>query len=313
MKKIIPIAIVALIAAGLVFVPSMVAGLSGSAGGPGGKPGGMGGENTSVFAVKTENAEIRSLQAYIEVNGDIVSEQQVTVVPEAAGKLVSVKTGLGQTVRKGQLLAQVDPSRPGAAYNLSSVYAPVSGIVASAPAAVGSTVSTGTALLVISSAGSMEIDARIPEREVGQLHAGLQAEVRLEAFPGEVFAAELVRLSPVVDSVSRTKKIALRFTTDDSRINPGMFARIKLNTRSYENVVSIPQEAVTDKRGTPVVYVVNNDDVTAPTVTMREIQPGVSIDGEVEIKSGLAAGEAVVVQGQQFLTDGAAVRVLGRI
>jgi multidrug efflux pump subunit AcrA (membrane-fusion protein) len=311
-KKIIPVVIVALIAAGLVFVPSMVAGLNGSAAGPGGKPGLMGGESASVYSVKTENAEIRSLQAYLEVNGDIVSEQQVTVVPEAAGKLISVNAGLGQTVRKGQLLAQVDPSRPGAAYNPSSVYAPVSGVVASTPAAVGSTVSTGTALLVIASAGSLEIEARIPEREVGQLRAGLQAEVRLEAFPGETFAAELVRLSPVVDPVSRTKKIALRFTQNDPRVNAGMFARIKLNTRSYENVVSIPQEAVTDRRGTPVVYVVNSGDLTAPTVTMREIETGARVDGEVEIKSGLAAGEAVVVQGQQFLTDGAAVRVIGR-
>jgi multidrug efflux pump subunit AcrA (membrane-fusion protein) len=317
-KKIIPVVIAALIAAGLVFAPSMVAGLNGSASGAGhpGKPGPGGkpdGENASVFAVKTENAEIRSLQAYIEVNGDIVSDQQVTVVPEAAGKLVSMNAVLGQTVRKGQLLAQVDPSRPGAAYNLSSVYAPVSGVVASTPAAVGSTVSAGAALLVISSAGSLEIEARIPEREVGQLRLGLQAEVRLEAFPGETFAAELVRLSPLVDPVSRTKKIALRFTKDDPRINAGMFARIKLNTRSYENVVSIPQEAVQEKRGTPVVYVINTGgDVTAPTVAIREVQTGVSVDGEVEITGGLEAGEAVVVQGQQFLTDGAAVRILGR-
>jgi multidrug efflux pump subunit AcrA (membrane-fusion protein) len=45
---------------------------------------------------------------------------------------------------------------------------------------------------------------------------------------------------------------------------------------------------------------------------MREISAGVSVDKEVEIKSGLAPGEAVVVQGQQFLTDGAPVRVIGR-
>jgi multidrug efflux pump subunit AcrA (membrane-fusion protein) len=48
-----------------------------------------------------------------------------------------------------------------------------------------------------------------------------------------------------------------------------------------------------------------------PQVSMREVVLGVTIDGETEIKSGLKAGESVVVQGQQFLTDGAQVRILG--
>jgi multidrug efflux pump subunit AcrA (membrane-fusion protein) len=315
--KAVVITVAVLVVAGLVFIPSLVSGqgANAQAGGPG--PRKNGGANTAaatVFSVRAEEAEIRNLQAYIEVNGNIVSEQQVVVMPDAAGKLVSMKTGLGESVRKGALLAEVDPSRPGAEYSLSPVYAPVSGVVASSPASVGSTVSTNTALFTIAAAGSLEIEALIPEREVGQLRAGLSAEVRLEAFPGEVFTAALTRLSPVIDPASRTKKVTLVFTHNDSRINPGMFARIKLNTRSYENVVSVPQEAVTDKRGSAVVYVVNADGIggSAPSVSMREVSIGVSIDGEVEIKSGLAAGEAVVVQGQQFLTDGAAVRVIGR-
>jgi multidrug efflux pump subunit AcrA (membrane-fusion protein) len=312
-KAVVSVTIIVLVAAGLMFIPSLVLGQSaGTQTGGGGR---MPARETgsAVFAVRTEEAEIRSLQAYIEVNGNIVSERQIAVMPDAAGKLVSMRAALGDTVRKGALLAEIDPSRPGAEYSLSPVYAPVSGVVASSPAAEGSTVSVNTTLLTIAAADSLEIEALIPEREVGQLRTGLSAQVRLEAFPGEVFTATLARLSPVIDPASRTKKITLKFTRNDSRINPGMFARIKLNTRSYENVVSIPQQALTDKRGSAVVYVVNANVLDgAPLVSMRTVIPGVNIDGEVEIKSGLAAGEAVVVQGQQFLTDGAAVRLIGK-
>jgi multidrug efflux pump subunit AcrA (membrane-fusion protein) len=89
-----------------------------------------------------------------------------------------------------------------------------------------------------------------------------------------------------------------------------MFARVKLNTRIYQRVVSIPQEALVENRGNTVVYVL---DATGEIVRvlMREVITGVSIDGETEIKEGISAGDAVVVQGQQFLTDGAAVRVIG--
>jgi multidrug efflux pump subunit AcrA (membrane-fusion protein) len=328
-KTAVTLSIAAVIAAGLVFIPSMVTGQNSGteAGGTGREKNGShtSGETkpAAVFSVRTSEAEIRNLQAYMEVNGNIISEQQVAVVPEASGKLVSMKAALGSTVGKGDLLAEVDPSRPGAEYALSPVYAPVSGVVASNPVSIGSTVSTGTTLLTLAASGSLEIEALIPEREVGQLHTGLRAAVRLEAFPGESFAAELTRLSPVIDPASRTKKITLKFLADDPRINAGMFARVKLNTRSYENVISIPQQAVTDRRGSTVVYVVNTDTINTdaingdsfntPIARMREVSLGVSIDGEVEIRDGISAGEAVVVQGQQFLTDGAAVRIIGQI
>jgi RND family efflux transporter MFP subunit len=128
-------------------------------------------------------------------------------------------------------------------------------------------------------------------------------------------------VSPVIDPVSRTKKVTMRFNDNDTRINPGMFARVKLNTRTYENVISIPQEALVEHRGRTVVYVLNpNPDgnytngvpAGTPRVQMREVSSGVNVDREVEIKSGLEPGEEVVVQGQQFLTDNAPVRIIGR-
>jgi multidrug efflux pump subunit AcrA (membrane-fusion protein) len=310
LKKVILFIVVAALAAGFIFIPQRLAGNNAAAPGPGmGRPGAPGNQGQdTVFAVRTANAERRTLQAYIEVNGDVVSQERVAVVPDAAGRLVSMKAHLGSPVQKGALVAEVDPSRPGTAYSLSPVYAPISGTVVSHPLTAGSTVSTVTTLLTLAAAGSVEIEAAIPEREVGQLRTGLRAEVFPEAFPGEVFTAELARLSPVLDPVSRTKQIVLRFIREDPRINPGMFVRIKLNTRTYPDAVSIPEEAIVENRGTAAVYVVPEN---AARVSMREIETGVSVDGEREIKSGLEPGEAVVVQGQQFLSDGAAVRVIG--
>jgi multidrug efflux pump subunit AcrA (membrane-fusion protein) len=62
------------------------------------------------------------------------------------------------------------------------------------------------------------------------------------------------------------------------------------------------------------VYVIDNSSPSAGDtlkVQMREVTTGVSVDNETEIKEGLMPGEAVVVQGQQFLTDGVSVRIVG--
>ena len=330
-KKIIIAAGALAVAAGFMLLPSLAAESNGGNGaggaadggpgrggvvmgpGPGGAPGGerRGAQTASsagaVFAVRTGQAKTGDLQAYIEVNGNVVSSSQIAVTPDVTGRIAAVNAGLGQTVRKGFLLAQVDPSRPGSVYELSPVYAPVSGIIVNVEASLGANIATtGQALFTIAADNRVEVEALIPERNVGLLTAGLRAEVSLEAYPGVTFAASVSNVSPVLDPVSRTKKITLAFDRNDPRINAGMFAHVKLNTIRYRAVVSIPSEALIEKDGKSGVYLLDGGDAAV----FKEIVPGISIDGATEVRSGLSGGEQVVTQGQQYLSDGAKVRVV---
>jgi multidrug efflux pump subunit AcrA (membrane-fusion protein) len=265
---------------------------------------------TPVFAVKTADAEKRTLEAFLDVNGDIVSKQEADVFPDVQGKLVHVYAALGSMVKKGDVIAEVDPSKPGTAYRNSPVYAPISGVVSKTPLQAGATVGQSTSIAVVSVINNLEISARIPEREIAGLEAGLSAEVRLEAYPGEVFTATVRRVSPVLDAASRTKLITLTFDEDDDRINAGMFARIRLNTRTYSDVLAVPSEALVNKHGEIALYVPRYTAGT-PHAERRVIEIGVTIDGWTEIRSGLEEGEAVIVQGQQLLSGGEALRIMG--
>jgi multidrug efflux pump subunit AcrA (membrane-fusion protein) len=262
-----------------------------------------------VFAVRTENAEKRTLRAALEVNGDIVSAQEAGVFPYVAGKVSRVYVDLGSPVRKGDVIAEVDPSKPGAAYMKSPVYAPISGVVSKTPLSAGATVGESDSIATISASGHLELRARIPEREIAALEPSLAAEVSLQAYPGEIFSATVARVSPVLDAASRTKLITLNFTHNDSRINAGMFARIRLNTRTYSDVLTVPAEAVVNKHGESAVFVARNDG-TGLTAERRVIESGVTLDGWTEIRSGLEEGEAVIAQGQRLLRGGEAVRVI---
>jgi multidrug efflux pump subunit AcrA (membrane-fusion protein) len=214
---------------------------------------------TPLFSVKTENAEKRTLHAILEVNGDIISRQEADVFPDVSGKLIRVYVGLGSQVRKGDIIAEVDPSKPGASYMNSPVYAPISGTVSKAPLSVGSTVSPAASIVTLSVTSNLEITARIPEREIAGLRNGLKADVSLQAYPGEIFTATVNHVSPVLDAASRTKLITLTFDQNDSRINAGMFVRIRLNTRTYNDVLTVPVEAVVNKHGEITVYILRDN------------------------------------------------------
>ncbi|GMO66303.1 MAG: efflux RND transporter periplasmic adaptor subunit [Treponemataceae bacterium] len=296
------------IAAALVFVPVLLA-QDGKAASE------TEADKAPVYSVKTAEAEERTLEAYLEINGDVVSGTRLEVLSETAGKLVMVKAALGSRVRKGELIAQIDPSSIGNRYMLNSVYAPISGIVCASPLAAGTTVQTGSAIVVIAETDDLRIEALVPEREVSQLRVGLTAAVTLPAFAGEVFSAHVTQVSPILDAASRTKKIVLRF--DDAGVNgidAGMFAHIKLGTRIYPDVVTVPSVAIVEKiaeksatidGGGQYVYLLSANN----TVRLSHVTVGASVDNITEIKSGLVPGETVIVQGQQFLFDGAAVVV----
>lgn len=287
----------------------------GSSGGPGGAaraggaPGGAATANrgsaaATAFSVRTVTAARTTLQDYIRTNGDIVVNQAVRVYPYVSGKLVSSRVSLGSRVAKGQLIAEIDPSTPGAAYSLNAVYAPIAGTVTSLPVSIGSTVGTATAIAEIGAIDELRVEARIPERYVGVLKPGLKATVSLEAYPGVSFAATVEGVSPIVDSTSRTKTVRLAFDRYDARINAGMFAKVRLDTVAHADCLAIAEDGVLEDSSGAYVFVVKD----GTTAEKRRVTTGASIDGLVAIVSGLSEGEVVVVEGASVLADGASVK-----
>lgn len=260
-----------------------------------------------IYTIKSEVIERSDMQEYMLLNGNVELDNTISVFPDISGKLVRVPVTIGNYVRKNQLVAEVDPSVPGEVYAKSPVYAPIEGYITSLPLTPGTTVSTSTEIAKIGNIKTLQIEAKIPEGKIAVLKTGLTAEVTLEAYKNETFPAHIFRISPIVDESSRTKTVYFIFDTNDSRINAGMYVRIKLNTVLHRNALSVPTDAVLSDGGVSYVYVVDSN----MTVTKRNIQLGASVDGREEVVSGLIDDERVVVNGMQVLSDGVTVREVG--
>jgi membrane fusion protein (multidrug efflux system) len=259
---------------------------------------------STTFTVKSEMVKEKSLQSYIKINGDVESDTKVEVYPDVGGKISRVLVNLGSWINKGQLIAEVDPSKPGETYNINPVYAPISGAITSVPVCVGSTVTTNSAIVIISVIDDLQINTKISERYVSLLKIGLKATITFEAYPGINFSASISRISPFVDSISRTKQIYLVFDKKDDRINTGMFAKIKLDTVKYENILTAPEDSIITNLNENYLFVLQDD----MTVSKRIIEKGITVDGITEIISGLKSGEKIVIQGMRMLSDGASVK-----
>jgi RND family efflux transporter MFP subunit len=255
-----------------------------------------------------------TIENSVLINGDVLPRTQVSIYPTVAGKIAEARFQAGDTVNRGDVVATVDPSRPGEIYSHSPVVSTVGGTILQAPVNPGDTVGTGTVVYVVGDLSTLVIETFVPERFSNAAQRGLGARVFLEALPGENFNALVDEVSPVLDPASRTLKIRLRFADTQGRIAPradprikaGMFATISLVTHTRRNVPVIPRGAVINTYGSWIVFTLNDQD----TAVRREVSLGIENEDLVEIRSGLELGERVVTMGQNFLSDGDPVRVL---
>lgn len=261
----------------------------------------------TVYPVQLEVLQKSDLQEYLLLSGNVKADNTISVFPDMAGKLVNVPVTLGSYVKKGQVIAEVDPSVPGSVYAKSPVYAPIEGYITSLPLTPGTTVSTSTEIARIGNIKNLQIESKVPEGKIGVLKNNLTAEISLEAYKNETFPAHIFRISPIVDETSRTKEVYFIFDTSDSRINAGMYVRIKLNTVFHKNIISVPSDCIVTESGKKYVYVASENDGKL-TVEKRGIEEGVTVDARTEITAGLSENEKIVVSGMQVLSDGAEVR-----
>ncbi|MDR2759831.1 MAG: efflux RND transporter periplasmic adaptor subunit [Spirochaetaceae bacterium] len=271
-----------------------------------GQGGGQGGPGRNATAVRVAPVSRGTIEKYLVVNGDVIMRTQVSIFPTVGGKLTEIRLQPGDTVWKGQIVAMVDPSRPGEVYSQSPVVSTITGTILQAPLNPGDTVSAQTSLYLVGDPGSLAVETFIPERFATVIRRGLEAQAVFEAMSGESFSATVDEVSPILDPASRTLKIQLRFNHQDPRIKGGMFVTLSLVTESAVDIPVIPREAVINTYGSWIVFVVDQNN----RAERREITLGLENETFVEVASGADLGETVVIAGQNFLTDKDPVRII---
>ena len=261
----------------------------------------------TVFTVETAKSQSGDITDYVRINGDIDPVRKVDIFPDIAGRLSRLTVALGDSVTEGQIIAQIDPSRPGLSFALSPVRSTIGGTITSLPYEAGATVSLSNIIATVGDLSLLQIRTEVPEQHVGKIRIGTRAEVSFVAWPERVFNTHIVEISPIVNNITRTKRVRLEFDRTYPELRAGMFASIKLFTETRRNAVLIPASAIVTRDGGSFVFVVEDN-----KAVMTQIITGLNVDGVVEIVSGIPADAEIVVRGQNLLDDGADVNVINR-
>jgi membrane fusion protein (multidrug efflux system) len=217
------------------------------------------------------------------------------------------KARLDETrARYRSLDAQIAEQR--ARIQKKTVRAPFGGQLGISEVDRGQYLTPGQPLVTLQDLTPMHVDFSVPEQHLPDIKPGQQVTVRVDAYPERTFEGEVTAIDPEVRVETRNVPIQATLENPERRLRPGMFARVKLDTGTPRQLVTLPQTAIVTNPYGSSVYVVKRKD-GRKLVHQQMVETGSQRGTQVAVTKGLDGGETVVTSGQIKLREGIPVQV----
>ena len=255
-----------------------------------------------VEAVSPSKMEIADK---IHAVGSIQSDAEVSIFSKVSGKVANNLVKMGSSVQPGQIVSVVNRDEIGYDYKPYEVKSDAKGVVARIILNPGASVNPNSPIMNLIDIDTVKVVVAVDEKKIRFIGMGQSARVTLEAYPGEVFAAQVTNISPIANPVSRTVEVELSIPNPTHRVKPGMYVEVEwvISTRA---ATVVPLGAVVDRGGQKYVFLVADG-----LAKMNAVSVGAVVGDVVEILSGLKGGERVVTTGAGQLNDKDKIKVVG--
>ena len=193
------------------------------------------------------------------------------------------------------------------------LYAPFSGYIAEKQAEAGQSVAPGVPIVKLVRIDRVKVNISVPEEEISQIRTGQPLQVSVSALGGKTFEAKVTEKSVTADALSRSYEVKGIISNPQHELLPGMIAEVTTTAEGdlkspdsrvadlkSATTVTLPAEIIQiDADNRPFVWTVVDGKAQRTYVTL-----GQNIGDNVQIAEGLKAGDKVICEGQQKVSNG---------
>lgn len=187
------------------------------------------------------------------------------------------------------------------------VTSPIGGIIGQRMVDKGAFVRASTAIFSIVEMDTVKVLINLTEKDIPSIKRSYQAQITVDAYPGQVFTGVVDKISPVVDRESRTGEVELLVQNREQKLKPGMFARVRMVVARREKAILVPSHALISRDGKSYLFVHENG-----KAVKRNVALGISDGVKAEVLENLREGEEVIVAGLEKLKDNSPVNVMNK-
>jgi RND family efflux transporter MFP subunit len=182
---------------------------------------------------------------------------------------------------------------------------PISGVLDDRLVDMGEMAAPGVPIARVVNMDRVKVVINVPERYAGVLKRGTSVAFSVIAYPGEVFKGKIQFIGSAISSDNRTFPVEAELSNPGRKLKPDMIARVKIIQESRASALLLNEEIVQHVDNDRLVVYVEH----GGRAQERSVQLGSREGDRVEILSGLAAGDRVIISGYQNVVDGQAVQV----
>lgn len=187
--------------------------------------------------------------------------------------------------------------------------APIAGVLGLRNASVGQLVQPGTPIVTLDDVRQIKLDFDVPEAHLAQMKPGLALRAETAAYPQRVFAGRVDQIDSRVDVRTRAVRARAVLENGDGALKPGMLLTVRLQTNAVQ-ALSVPETAVLERADGALVFRLEPQGQQW-LAALVPVQTGRREGGRVEIMSGLAAGDFIILEGVNRARAGQTVRIAG--
>ena len=256
--------------------------------------------------VKLDDRDYRSRLARIEANYRL-AKQDYKRMADLVKKNIAAESKLDEIeARLEDLTAQRNEAQ--LSLDRTRITAPISGRLNEIKAKKGELLDVNQQVARILQFKKVKVTVGVPESDVAAVFDLNEAEVIIEALENRKVKGRKIFLSRQPRTLARLYDLELIVPNPDGRILPGMFGRVELVKKVFDQALAVPLYAVITQGDERFVYVEKDGQAEK-----RLIKLGVLVGWQVHVETGLNPGERVIVVGHRFLDDGQAVKVIKNV
>lgn len=176
----------------------------------------------------------------------------------------------------------------------------------------GASVNSRAAVVTMADMKSLQVEADVSESNIEKINLNQECEIVLDAYPEKSYPGFVAKIVPTADRSKATVLVKVGFKEYDNRVLPEMSAKVTFLSPKTDKVkveekaiLLIPFSSVIKRKGRDVVFIVKDDKAVEVSV-----QVGRKFGDNVEIISGLVAGESIIDRATEKIKDGTEVKVL---
>jgi cobalt-zinc-cadmium efflux system membrane fusion protein len=251
-------------------------------------------DQVKALGLKFVQTDLRPIAQLLGVNGNlaVLPNAQTQVSLRISGNVQAIYVNLGDSVRAGQKLALIESRTVGNPPPTVVVPAPADGIVDARNITVGQSVEPNSTLFNLSDRSRMRVIGKVYEEDLGQVHVGQPAFVKLLAYPNELLRGTVGFIGPTLDPETRTVDVWILLDNKQGLLKPNLFAHVNIVLGENEAALTVPNAAILEANDEKFVFVQEGEKYDRVEITVGAVD-----DQYTEVKSGLVPGDEVVTQG----------------